>query len=160
MPPTNATCQMIHKTCFVRHSCNIFIWWLHLTWPDHGISLYIVYETHTYMLASSSLGNPFCKVLIRSFYWSRLSSRWAKKWQFWLLTWPWPNLDLCPFKENPQHTLTSAWKLSIATSPAMESSPTTRSRVGGGSESTPPPIPVARARPHIPAERELTKKNR
>ena len=33
MSPSNSTCQMTHKTCITRHSCYIFIWWPHLTWP-------------------------------------------------------------------------------------------------------------------------------
>ena len=53
MSPSNFTCKMTHKLCVTRHSCYIFIWWPHLTWPWLVPCISLLFTWHLRHLFSS-----------------------------------------------------------------------------------------------------------
>ena len=110
MSPSSYTCQMTHKTCITRNSCDIFIWWPHFTWPWPWPVLSIS------LLFTWNLRHPFSGIFAEFALAavSGLNSA-AEKRQLWPLIWPWPNIWPC--KENFKIASEfPRWELSITAS--------------------------------------------
>ena len=142
---------MTHKTCVARHTCNISIWWPHLTWPWPLLTIKPIL-IHNFFQPLSSLLAQFGFAAIISHI--SVADK-AKRDRFDL----WPDLDLaCDlfkkiFKIPSKST---RWELSIAASPASLR-PLVRELAGGGVNIYPPPAPARRVWPETPALRGLRK---